>query len=703
MARSLLLLVVAVLLSCGPSPRAKIPKQPGRVDAPYELASDDDLDAVRELYDALPLDDAQRTGKRNELAAEYRRRITVSLRRSDRSLAFDQFKQLLRLWRPEELATAHEQPTFAGIAPAAQALRTTFARSGGDIEAASALFSLALMQPEQAAQHYTDIEEIFRYGDELAMLEHGPGAERSRPIQILETTATFLPSAQVVDRLIALYIERQVAIKSSFRRKGADIQLLRVHGPGVLTSTHNIVRVLAESRRIDEAMANIADLSGIGDDAKLRKRVGDALASTDPTAWLLLATSFRETEGEEMAALQICREAIARYPQESMSYACAGDAAVSWGNAPLAIRYFEASLALDPSQREASESLAALYEQRVSALAYSDRPNAALAQLATFETFHQRTSKRFDTPIEPDLASAYGAMARGLVSLGELEEAQRYLARSLKLRPSVSAYEYLGTIALRQDQFAEAQREFAKAIALPGDDFYDIFQRARLRRLAAEATAGLSGAKAAQALREQAFGDWLELLNKYELSPEGEAEARIEIGKLIFHMGKDEEAMSEFLTALDTEASTSDHADIVAFLLQNKKYSLAKDIYLDALGRHGLGQYYKIYMSLWILAEAKHLGLEPDYHATNYLRGLEGQLWSVRLAKYALGESDGTDLQAQATTRGRRAEFLYYRAVLGPESGNPEIVKQLLEEVVRGSMVLFFEYDMAKRRLREML
>ncbi|MCP4447302.1 MAG: hypothetical protein GY811_18435, partial [Myxococcales bacterium] len=216
------------------------------------------------------------------------------------------------------------------------------------------------------------------------------------------------------------------------------------------------------------------------------------------------------------------------------------------------------------------------------------------------------------------------------------------------------------------------------------------------------ALAGNGDEEGAREQRELAFATWLELLNKYELSTAGESEARIEIGKLMFSLGRDEEAMSEFLSALDDVPTNAAHADVVSFLLQNGRYALAKDVYLDALGHSEQGQYYKIYMSLWILAEAKHLGLEPNYHAGNFLRSLEGRLWSVRLAKYALGEGNHEALESMASTRGRRAELLYYRAVLGPQSDKPEIVRQLLEEVVRGSMVLFFEYEMAKRRLREM-
>tara|TARA_R110002073_G_scaffold218689_1_gene378891 strand:- start:28389 stop:30554 length:2166 start_codon:yes stop_codon:yes gene_type:complete len=702
--KTLVTLVLAlsfVVAACGGSPQAKIPSQLGRVDAPYELAADDDLYEVRAAFEAIEIESPLRPAKRAALATEYRRRIAVALRQGERETGFEHFEALLTLWRPSELPTAHDDSTFVALVPVAESIRKTFAKSGGDIEASAALFAKARMQPQREAAHLADIDEIFRYGDELATLEHGPGAVHSRPIAILERALRVIPTSLVVDKLIALYLERQIAIKSAFRRDSSDThQILSVHGPGVLTTTHNVVRALAVSHRLDEAEASIAAIIGIGDDAKLRKRVEAAMTSTSPTAWLLLSASFRETLEDEQAALAICLEAISRYPKAPMSYVCAGETAEALGNPLLAIRFFQNALSLAPKQRVASEALAALYEQRVSELAFSDRPNAALKQLKAFELLHKQAAKR-KTPLQPDLASAYLAMARGLVSLGELDDAHRYLARSLQLRPNLSAYEFLGTIALHQEQFSDAQKHFANALALPETTLNDLFQRAQLRRLSAEALEGKSGAEAGQIQRELAFADWLTILSKYELSADGEAEARLEIGKLIFLLGKDEEAMSEFLAALGNTPNDSDHADIVAFLLGNNRYQLAKDIYLDALGHHELGQYYKIYMSLWILAEAKHLALEPDYHATNYLQSLEGKLWSVRLAKFALGEGDLPALEARATTRGRRAELLYYRAVLGPESKSPELVKQLLEEVVRGSMVLFFEYDMAKRRLRE--
>ncbi len=702
-----LLLVAITMLGCGPSSRVEIPKAPGRVDAPYELASDDDLLAVRELFDAMALANPKRQKKRPLLATEYRRRLKSALHRGARDKAFERFQNLMSLWQPSELSSAHAQPSFVALEPEVQSIRRTFAKSGDTAKSVAALYALSLMQPHHASHYYAEVDEILSYSDELAMLAHGPGAKRARPIEILEKTTAFIASEHAIDRLIALYQERQAAIKSSFRRKGADIRLLRVHGRGVLTSTHSIVGTLAKAHRIDEALSAISQLAGIGDDANLRKRLGDALAGTSPTTWLLLAASFGGEKGDKRATLAICREAIARYPNDAMSHFCAGQAAEALDRFASAIGHYEDGLAIDPSQRDASESLAALYERRVSTLAFGDRPNAAGAQLAIFEAFHRNTAKHFESPIEPDLASAYAAMAHGLVSLGALDEAHQYLTRSIHLRPNLFAYEYLGTIALRQEDFSRARAHFAQALTLQESSTIDAFHHARLRRLAAEAiaqggSAGAMGAKAAQEQRRLALTTWLRLSRDYELSGSAQAEARIEMGKLMFALGMRENAMQSFLAALGNETSNSDHADIVAFLLAHDSHELAEDIYLDALGRQQVGQYLKIYMSLWILAENKRLALEPNTHATRYLSALDGPLWSVHLAQYAIGKREREELEAMASTRGRRAELLYYDAVLGPRSGDTNVARQLLQEVIAGSMVLFFEYEMAKKRLREM-
>jgi hypothetical protein len=103
-------------------------------------------------------------------------------------------------------------------------------------------------------------------------------------------------------------------------------------------------------------------------------------------------------------------------------------------------------------------------------------------------------------------------------------------------------------------------------------------------------------------------------------------------------------------------------------------------------------------MSLWMLAEARRTGREVDPFVGEYLSGRDGQLWQDRLARFASGRIDVEALSEHATTRGRRAELLYYRAILGPAK-SPEQIKALLEGVIDTDMVMFFEYEMARHWL----
>jgi tetratricopeptide (TPR) repeat protein len=259
----------------------------------------------------------------------------------------------------------------------------------------------------------------------------------------------------------------------------------------------------------------------------------------------------------------------------------------------------------------------------------------------------------------------------------------------------------LGLIALRQEKFAEARTHFVRALSIEGKGFGAQFDSHRLQRLGAEALLG-SGKKS-QAFKEfkTTQSAWREILEQYEVPEEPKAEVLIELGKLELQLGQADEAVGHFFEALAASPDNgSNHADLVAFLVNHEAFDAARDVFLDALGNTNISQYFKIYMSLWIQAEARSTGRPPDPHAAEFLEQRSSTQWSAELARYAAGKGDRKRLESMATTRGRRAEFMYYSAVLGPESKNPEQARMLLEEVLRGEMVLFFEYEMAARRLR---
>jgi hypothetical protein len=112
-------------------------------------------------------------------------------------------------------------------------------------------------------------------------------------------------------------------------------------------------------------------------------------------------------------------------------------------------------------------------------------------------------------------------------------------------------------------------------------------------------------------------------------------------------------------------------------------------------------------MSLWVLAEARRRGVDPDPLAIDHLRSRDGRLWYDRLAQLATGRATIADLRRHATTRARRAELAYYSAVLGiGDRGRPPTdaeLRALFDAVIATDMVLFFEYDMARHWRRAWL
>ncbi|HEU5061409.1 MAG TPA: tetratricopeptide repeat protein [Kofleriaceae bacterium] len=676
-------------------------------DAPYDLAEDQDLAAMRSQLVAMPPGAAERPALRRRLAGEYARRISLALSLNHHGDAYRALSNLMRLWTPEEL----RDPAAVGraIAPHRAAVaraRTVFARAGKDRETAAALCALAMIEPERATAHRAELDELFAFADQLAVAEHGDGAVGARPIAILEELVELHPAPWLVDRLVALYVERQKQLDAHFQKHSADLSVIRAHGDGVVRTTWHIVRVLARAGRLAEAPAAYAPVAGMGDDKELRDRVRRALApgATAPD-WVMVAARFHSSDPEKAdfaAALAIAREATRRFPSSPAAFLAAAESARQLGEAPLAIRLYETGLRLDPDHADAARTLAQLQVDRIAELASSDRTAAAARAFTRFESFHRAASKQIGRRLEPDRADALAALGRGLASQGEIEQARRYLERSIAERPTLTALESLGTIEAKRDRFDRAGDLFERAVKLPSDEPLDRYQQCKLLRLLGEARLDEGESELGKARLRAALVAWHKLSQQVELPDVLLAESLVEQGKILWRLGDRETALVAFDAAVDSDPDgASSHADVVAFLIVRNEYERAVDAYHRALGSRSIGDYFKVYMSLWVMAEARRQGRAVDPIARDFLARRNGRLWYDDLARFAGGRIDLPRLQSRATTRGRRAELLYYTAVLGGDvRADPGRARRLLEKVVSTDMVMFFEYDMAKHWLR---
>jgi tetratricopeptide (TPR) repeat protein len=679
-----------------------------RTDAPLELAYDQDLEEARDRYEALAPGAAGREEMRSALGSEYARRIRVALEDAEhRYQAYEMLMQLASLWTPAELHGG--APGMDAYLADAHAVRDVFARAGGDLEAVSALYFLDAADPAvrnvDENPYLTEIEEIYEFTNELAVASFGEGAERSRPIEILDAVVAWLPSRTVVDGLVTRVRERQTALLGRFRDKGPSADLIRAHGAGLFRASWTIVRALARGGRLDEAPARLAEFESLGSDAELAAKVGQALGpGAGEEHWIALAALFQNEDPEQAdpdAALRILLEGARRLPGSAELRYAAAAVARDMERAVQSIALYEQGMAIAPG-REAAEALAELYSIRVAALALAERPHAARDALAVLEKFHAQAAQRWPSePLEADLAQAYASMGRGMVGLGELALARSYLEKSQAKRRNHDAVALLGTIALKQDRFEQALAYFEEALAMKAPSVYEQFERARVLRLAGDAQAGLGRHELAEQRWRESIEAWQDLDQSVELPPRFQGELLVEKARAQWALGDVDSAVRAFENAVDADADGEDtHTSVVSFLITRGDYERALDTYHRALGNHAMSDYAKVYMSLWMMAEARRRGQTPDPLAHAFLRGRDGTLWYDELARFATGRVGLSALESRASTRGRRAELWYYEAVLG-DTGNERAVRALLERVVGTDMVLFFEYDMAKYWLSE--
>ena len=203
----------------------------------------------------------------------------------------------------------------------------------------------------------------------------------------------------------------------------------------------------------------------------------------------------------------------------------------------------------------------------------------------------------------------------------------------------------------------------------------------------------------------------VEYLRRKSLSES--AEATIEVGRLLYLLGRHAEALQKFDEAIEQDPDRDQsYIDAVAFLVQNGETDAALGIYHRALGRPGraVSEYVKVYTSLWVLDLSRRTTHVPDPKAEVYLGTLDqrhgelrphrGALWYHLLARYAVGKLTYAQALAAADTPGKRAEIYFYEGMRRLADGKADDAHLLWQKVIDTRMFSFFEFDMASRYLR---
>ena len=690
-------LVIAALLACGNNKRS-----PVWPDAPMQLRDESDREqAIDQLWVMQP--GAERSAVRRSIANAIVVRISDALEEDRPHVAELLLFQLTTLWQldPKEIGRG-----LADRGETLKKLRATFARLGALEPTVTTLVLLAEIEPSRRTEHLAELDEVLRFADDLEAAENGAEAQRAQPIKLLQPTVLALPLPWLVDRYVSLLVERQRVINELITKQGASMELVRAHHD-ILSTSLRIAIALARAGRTTEIAKHLGQIKGLGSARELTIRAEMLANRATADAYYELADEIRtdKDHGDSGAALAVCVAGLARFPQDARLLAAAAQNAAAIGRVDQPIALYEAAIKARGGDVDSATALrlGKLYAERIARFAFGGRPAAATTAWRQLDRYTKQVSnKSKHRAWSVVAATGETALGRGLLSQGKLREAEEALVASLDRSPSIDAYETLATIHFKTDRLASAVRYATQGMALLGESKSDRVRAAKLARIAADASRVGGRSRDAAAFYLDSMRLWASLGKDNELPQDVIAERKIEFARSLWFVGESDKAVNLVFDGIDADANAaSNYAEAAAFLLQIGNYTEALDIVHRALTQSEVSEFYKIYMCLWIVAEARRRNEPRDRQAYEYLASRQGDLWYELLAKAATRRLDFAALRAAATTGPRKAELAFYGVVLGldPEAGKPKGARKLLQQVVDAQLVMDAEYDLARQYL----
>jgi tetratricopeptide (TPR) repeat protein len=316
-------------------------------------------------------------------------------------------------------------------------------------------------------------------------------------------------------------------------------------------------------------------------------------------------------------------------------------------------------------------------------------------------------------------------VGRSYVNTGQIERAEPAFLRARdEGEPTAEITTELSSLALKRgdpQRAAQILHEGLEAMRTQSikdnqpDTIGSVEGHARLQRLLGDAYDVGGKREEADGAWRGSLVDWERLLIEHlrRKTVSSAAEAEIEVGRLLYLLGRHAEGMQKFEEALEQDGDRDQtYIDTVAFLVQNGETDEAVSIYHRALTRpsRAVSEYVRVYTSLWIHDLTRRTNKAADPVADAYLRTLDerhGELrprrgagWTHMLARFETGRVTYDQALAAADTVGKRAEIYFYEAMHCLGDGKPEDAHQLWKKVVETRMFSFFEFDMASRYLR---
>jgi tetratricopeptide (TPR) repeat protein len=734
------------------------------------VAYEDDFQEARLVLQALPVAAPERRALRENLLHYLLDPVLAlnpeALRREQSDLdsddvtdrVYESFRDALGLFDADEAigAPATLTPTErALLEPAARFVVAIFSPQGADQQVALATAVLATLDahgPE--GREWNDrLDQIVQWTDEAstdadASFKRAPGA-----IEALESALGDWPAPAIVSRLDRLYTARQRAFAEALRRpvtNGGDArralgELLLAHGDDMQRAVINFATLYLRGDTIPHAATRVAALAGdAGDDPDLRGLL-DAAAKpkAGPADFLALARRFlprveqlggtSTDTADPVVALRVLDAGLARAPGDPEMLVLEAHVARALSSYFLAIRRLEeAAAVLDKApaatemQARVSAELMELYFLRLRLRLDPERDPPAFGEADVVRQQFAAARQRFkNTELKLRDADIDYEVGRSYVNVGEIDRAEPAFLRARdEGEPTAEITTELSNLALKRGDAARAASILRDGLATmraqadksnEPDTIGSVEGRARLEKLLGDASDVAGAHDEADAARREALLGWERLMIEHirRKNLTGSAEATVEVGKLLYDLGRHAEALQKFDEALEQDSDRDQsYIDTISFLVQNGETDAAVSIYRRALARpsRAVSEYVKVYTSLWIVDITRRSSKTPDPVAEAYLRTLDrrhgelrprrGAAWYHVLARFATGRVSYEQALASADTAGKRAEIYFYEGMRRLGDGKPDDAQQLWKKVIDTRMFSFFEFEMASRYLR---
>jgi tetratricopeptide (TPR) repeat protein len=728
------------------------------------IAYEDDFLEARLVFQALPLTAAERAPLRAKLLHYLLAPVLAlkvdDIRREARELesddlydtVFESFRDALGLYDPAELWTTPPRLDAgeAGLLrPAAELVLALFSPRGGDQQVTLALAALATLAP--AEREWPErLDQVVRWTEEASAFDEGSGMHKAQSaIDSLESAIGDWPAASVISRLDALYVARQKRFASALHHppsgdnaRRALGELLLAHGDEMQRVVTSMAGAYLRAGRIGDAATRTAQMAGEdGDDPELRALLATAAKPEAAAAdYLALARRFlpridflagTATDAPDpVVSLRVLEAGLVRHPADAELLILSGHVARLLSSYFLAILRLEQAQAVmegNPALRDQEGKISAelielgfvrlrlRLDPERDAPAYAEADDLKRQFAATKLRFAGAEMKVRDADIDFELARSY-------VNAGLIDRAEPLFLRARdEGEPTAEVTIELANLALKRGDPARATQivregiDVLRAKGTSQDTIGSVAGRARLDRLLGDSyDVGGDRENATAAWRGALIG-WERLMIEHlrrKNIPDA-AEATVEVGRLLYLLGRRGEALQRFDDAIEEDPDRDQsYIDTVAFLVQAGETDAALNVYHRALSRPGraVSEYVKVYTSLWVLDLSRRTTKIADPKAETYLRTLDerhgelrphrGAAWYHLLGHYAVGQLSYDQMVVAADTPGKRAEIYFYEAMKRLGDGKPDDAHQLWQKVIETRMFSFFEFDMASHYLR---